>query len=296
MDTVGCLLGHGPSDDIAIVENGYTGRRCGTCGLIFISPRPTAAETLALYRDDAAHLSASTHFAHDAAAVLMARHHLRYVRRLVRPGARLLEIGSGTGAFLREAQAVGYEVYGLEPNPVQAERIRAMGLRCEQEPLSRSVFGDVRFDIIYHCDVLSHFSDPIAEFALMRERLAPGGFIVFETGNGADVHPRYYRLFRSWQYPDHLYFFGRATLRELIARAGLRTVGMRAWSTLPQMAVQRLLRRNRTTPAGGGAGAPGIPRRSNLAAHVNHWLRYGAGRLPMPPNAPHTLLVTAQAH
>ena len=300
MVTVSCLFGHGTSDDIAISENGFTGRRCPTCAVIYLSPRPGADEVFDLYSHDRAHLPAAQHLAHHKAATLMARHHLRFVRRVVppqRPDGRrpaLLEIGAGAGAFLTEARAVGYDVHGIELNPHQAAHIRAAGIPCETEPFSPASFDGRRFDVIYHTDVLSHLPDPLADLRLMRNRLAAGGAMVFETGNGADIERRFYGFIPVWQYPDHLYFFGRASLRELLDRAGFTDVRIHAWSILPQLALMRAARRRAVSAVPSTSGAPSRPPwKRTAAAYVMHGLRYGVGRWIRVRGAPETLLVVA---
>jgi len=62
------------------------------------------------------------------------------------------------------------------------------------------------FDVIYHCDVVSHLHDPIADFRAMRGRLRDRGLLLFETGNLGDVPVDRLALVPRFQYPDHLFF------------------------------------------------------------------------------------------
>lgn len=64
--------------------------------------------------------------------------------------------------------------------------------------------------------MLSHFVDPLEAFRTIHQTLNDAGWLVFETGNFADVDARYFRLFERFQYPDHLFFFGAASIRELL--------------------------------------------------------------------------------
>jgi 2-polyprenyl-3-methyl-5-hydroxy-6-metoxy-1,4-benzoquinol methylase len=68
-----------------------------------------------------------------------------------------------------------------------------MGIPTCGRPLAETYPG-MKFDIISHCDVLSHFTDPVAEFKMMLDRLNPGGLLIFETGNFGDVNPSYYHF------------------------------------------------------------------------------------------------------
>ena len=191
-----------------IEENGYDGRKCPKCSLIFIFPRPSEKEVLNRHAKDLN--QALSHINAYSGKRLVAKHHLEIVRRYICRGS-LLEIGSGSGTFLDEAKNKGFDVYGVEVNKILAEYIRKqLGIPCEELPLSRLSFGGKQLDITYHRDVLSHFSDPISEFGKIHSRLRKDGFVVFETGNGGDVEERYYKFYSSFQYPDHLFLFSEA--------------------------------------------------------------------------------------
>ena len=84
-----------------------------------------------------------------------------------------------------------------------------LNIPCESVALSSTTFGGKKFDVIYHRDVLSHLYDPMNTFRLIHQSLNDKGLLVFETGNIADVNPKYLGLFSQFLYPDHLYFFGR---------------------------------------------------------------------------------------
>ncbi len=45
MEYIQSIFCHRSSDQIVIEENGYKGRKCSQCGLIFISPRPTFSDS-----------------------------------------------------------------------------------------------------------------------------------------------------------------------------------------------------------------------------------------------------------
>jgi SAM-dependent methyltransferase len=233
MEAVGCLFCSQPGVGTAIEENGFTGRRCRTCGLIFISPRPTLAQIVNLYGHDESGISAEQHIADSHLKRLYARHNLRKIQRFAK-GGRLLEIGAGAGGFLQEARLAGFDVHGIELNAVLAAFVRErQGIPCDEAPFQPSSFAGATFDVIYQCDVLSHFFDPIAELTQMRHRLNDGGVLALETGNFADVDAKYYESIGTFLYPEHLFFFGTQSLRELLKRAGLRPLAFHHSSLVP---------------------------------------------------------------
>lgn len=315
MEEIACIFCKVSSDRILIEENGYLGRKCGTCGLIYISPRPRMDEVARLYEEDNAQISAESHIALDRRARMYARHHLDILGRY-QPHGSLLEIGAGAGYFLDEARTRGYEPYAIEFNAAQAEFMRtSLGIPCEQAPLGAGSFGGKAFDILYHSDVISHFYDPFEEFRKMHAAMRPGGWLMFETGNGGDVDPRYFKHFSVFQYPDHLFFFSLQNLRELLDRSGFELVDLRRYSVLPQLmtlealhAAKQMVQRRAVTsssPAGvaSEASAPAMSsattmvrrRLSDVSHYANYALRYKLGAVAPKGARPQTLVVVARA-
>jgi SAM-dependent methyltransferase len=302
-----CGDGDGP---VALRENGYEAVQCPNCGLIFVSPRPSATLVADLYRQDEAYVSAQSHIAGFGTLIgrLYARHALRQVRRYVTEG-RFLEIGAGNGNVLAEARAAGFEAYGIELNPVQAQFIREhLDISCTAsvEDLRARLPG-VTFDVVYHCDVLSHFFDPIAEFERIHELLAPRGVHIFETGNLGDVKPHYFGLFHRFQLPDHLFFFSERAIDALLDRTGFQRVATHRYSILPQLVLISWLRRLRDRIRG-PATAPGSGSRKvrmtpatarsrsvvrTLLGFVLFVVRYKCGAVARKQGRPQTMIVVA---
>ncbi len=155
----------------------------------------------------------------------------------------MLEIGPGEGSFLYEARKEGFEVGGIELNNIQANFIKnRLGISCEESPLDALSFGGKKFDVIYHRDVISHFYDPVAELQKMNERLKDNGFLIFETGNLGNVEEKYFKLFSSFQLPDHLFFFSEKNLKELLRRTGFEFIKVYKYSKLPLLWIMRSLK------------------------------------------------------
>jgi 2-polyprenyl-3-methyl-5-hydroxy-6-metoxy-1,4-benzoquinol methylase len=238
-----CIFCNQKSSQIVIEEGGYQCRKCPRCDLIYVSNRPSLEEIEKLYKNnDRANRSAHASILGFVSRRLHARHHLRIIKKFIKNGS-LLEIGPGEGSFLYEARKQGFEVNGIELNSIQANFIKnRLGISCEESPLNIFSFAGKKFDIIYHRDVISHFYDPIAEFLKMNERLEDGGFLIFETGNLGDVEKKYFKLFTSFQLPDHLFFFSDQNLKELLKRTGFKFVKVYRYSKLPLLWIMRRLK------------------------------------------------------
>jgi SAM-dependent methyltransferase len=150
----------------------------------------------------------------------------RWVRSCC-PRGRLLEIGCGDGFFLAAAKAIGYEVAGVEPHPGRARRAaEALNIEVRCSLLEDLHWPGARFDVVYHCDLLSHFPDPIAALRKMSALLAPGGMLAFEVGTMGGLRRFWYEWIGSLGYPQHRWLYSEASVRQLLACADL---GIEAW-------------------------------------------------------------------
>jgi len=243
MEEIKCIFCNHDRSRVVIEEGGYRCRKCSSCGLIYVSPRPLFSEIQKLYDSDQAHLPAEARIEGFYGKRLRAIHHLRIIRNFMSDGS-LLEIGPGAGSFLYEARRKGFEVYGIELNHIQASFIRnQLNICCEGSSLNDSSFDGKKFDVIYSEDVLSHFYNPIEELQKICDRLKDSGFFIFETGNLGDVEEKYFKLFPSFQLPEHLFSFGEENLKELLRRTGFEFVGMHKYSKLLLLLVTKNLRK-----------------------------------------------------
>lgn len=243
METIDCIFCHDPSADIVIRENGFVGRKCRACDLIYISPRPSYDEMMGYYSAGEGNLKyAGEHIAIKRSKKIQAKHILRLIGKYRKDGS-LLELGAGAGHFLEYARRQGFEVSAIEPGTLDAEYIRSQGIDCETEPLHAESFDGKCFDIIYHCDLLGHLHDPITDFAQMRAKLASGGLLVFETGNLGEVDETQLRRMPGFQYPEHLFLFGERSIRALLDRTGFECLEVNRYSISLQFRLKRLLSR-----------------------------------------------------
>ena len=122
------------------------------------------------------------------------------------PGARVLDWGAGSGAFMREARAAGFEAHGFDVIEETARWLRATGAYSDDPG---------RFDALTAWDVLEHMEDPAALLAQVR----PGALIFVSIPVFADL--RRIRASRHYRPGEHLYYFTPAGFQEWAARRGL---------------------------------------------------------------------------
>ena len=94
-------------------------------------------------------------------------------------GAKVLDVGCGTGEHLKRALGHGLEAFGVEPAPamLDAARRNVPAARIEQGIATRLPFGDAEFDAVLMIEVLRYLHQADIEQALREARrvLKPGG-------------------------------------------------------------------------------------------------------------------------
>lgn len=199
--------------------------QCINCGLVYVSPRPTA-ETISLCYPDSYY---SAHVSHikDAQHKLtqIERRRIRDIQRFTVPG-RILDVGCGNGHFLSVAKGAGWSTLGVEMSAAMAEIARRQyGLEIIEGGFLESELPVGRFDTVTMWGVLEHLHHPKAALDKVHRILRPGGLFVVLTPS---IDSTQFRLFgANWpllDVPRHLYQFSRATLCQIVKEAGFKQV------------------------------------------------------------------------
>jgi methionine biosynthesis protein MetW len=166
------------------------------------------------------------------------------VTSMIPRGARVLEVGCGTGSLSRiVADTCGAEVVGIEPDSHRAERARERGLQVHVGYLSPELIHKIgSFDVVLLADVLEHVPNPQTMLLLSRQVLKVGGAVVVSVPNVAHWSVRADLVRGTFQYQPtgimdgtHLRWFTLDTLKALIASSGFKVTNSRATAgmTLP---------------------------------------------------------------
>lgn len=164
-----------------------------------------------------------------ARAVAWAPYRLRYgpVDAWPRPwpGAqRALDLGCGDGALLARLAGLGWDVWGIEPDPnAAAAAERAVGLpgRIMRGPAEDASYPTGFFDLITLTHSLEHLDDPVLVLSRARRWLQPGGLLRVQVPNIAGIEARLFgRLWHGLDVPRHRHHFSPATLALLLHRSG----------------------------------------------------------------------------
>jgi SAM-dependent methyltransferase len=176
---------------------------CSTCAYWFKSPEhhpslPKQKQRYDLHENDPDDPGYRAYF----------QRFLDWVLPQIPAGGRALDFGSGVSDLLATMLSdQGFDAVRYDPIYHPDTRYQAH-----------------RYDLIVSTEVFEHLSDPMAVFAHLAERLAPGGYLALQT----QFHPNDEASFLQWYYrldPTHIGFFTPHTFREMARRQGLEYLG-----------------------------------------------------------------------
>jgi len=205
----------------------YRAEECANCGLMRLNPQPTDEELSDIYGpkyfvfgDDPSGLAHSSELKSRTS---------EYYLDLLESYAQgplagdLLEVGCGHGDFLVKAAARGLSVVGVEYSAhsasMAADRLGANGeVVCGE--IDQLMTLEQRFDFIVFSDVLEHVRDPRHFLQCAHALLREDGIAIAIVPSLDSVSARLMK--RRWMEfkPEHLWYFSRGTLTELLHSEG----------------------------------------------------------------------------
>jgi len=144
---------------------------------------------------------------------------------LLKPGARLLDVGFGSGEFMKLALRVGWKVSGVDPDPVAVGNALAAGLDVRQGDITAFEAEMGQFDVVTLSHVIEHVHEPVETIGHAYRLLKPGGLLYIDTPNiDAYGHREFRESWRGLEIPRHLVMFNWDSVAKLLIQSGFREV------------------------------------------------------------------------
>ena len=152
--------------------------------------------------------------------------------RLVAPGQRVLELGTGPGTVTRILHSKGCKVTGVEMDP---ETLAMCAPFCErslqanlEDPHWHASLAGEKFDVVMCADVLEHLRDPRPLLSLLQQFLNDTGCVLMSLPNATHLSVVASLMVGRFPYQSkglldntHLRFFGRDDIDALLRECGL---------------------------------------------------------------------------
>lgn len=125
----------------------------------------------------------------------------------------LLDIGAGTGDFLKMAQGKGWEVYGTEPNKNAAKLALEKGIELES---SLNDFKKKQFDVVTLWHVLEHIPNLDETIVKLSNFVKPNGTLIIAVPNFKSFDAKHYgKFWAAFDAPRHLWHFSKRSMQKL---------------------------------------------------------------------------------
>ena len=159
---------------------------CKRCGLVFISPQPTADEAERIYGTDyykSWKLDGPEKDSGRYNKMLTFDKWLNEIERYKTAG-EILDVGCATGFFLEAAEKRGWAPSGVEISKYSSEVARKrFGSRVFTGTLDKAHFDSGRFDVVTAFDLIEHLFSPIDFIREVFRILKPDGAMAICTAN-----------------------------------------------------------------------------------------------------------------
>lgn len=221
-----CRACHGRTLTNIGQKDGFNLLRCRDCATVIVDPYPTDDELNAFYQN---YMLTGSYLKKLDRKLARGRGRVKRMLRHKTVGKRFLDIGCSVGTVCAAAHQLGLKPHGidLDADAVgHARKLFGPHATFEAAPIAALAARGEQYDMIYMSEVVEHVNDPDAFMGHVAQVLAPGGMLYLTAPDGA--HFGVPKDFASWGMvnpPNHLTFFSRKGIRQLLMRHGLRIQG-----------------------------------------------------------------------
>lgn len=158
-----------------------------------------------------------------AVRFISVRRKLRLLKRHQPNKGTLLDIGAGTGFFLRAAKKRGWSVTGIEPNTFARNLANSKAPNTVFDSDALQTFQNQSFDVITLWHVLEHLPDLEDDINTIQKLLKPNGRIVVAVPNFKSYDANYYKEFwAAYDVPRHLWHFSQQSISILFSKVQMK--------------------------------------------------------------------------
>lgn len=136
-------------------------------------------------------------------------------------GKKLIEIGAGSGEYMKIMGQLGVEVYGIEQRLESVNAGRSSGLQIQHGFVEDDLLNDAPFDGFYMLNFLEHLPNPNESLKNIHTALTSGAFGLVEVPNfDMIIRQKLFSEFIS----DHLYYFTKESFTYTLQRNGFEVI------------------------------------------------------------------------
>jgi 2-polyprenyl-3-methyl-5-hydroxy-6-metoxy-1,4-benzoquinol methylase len=140
---------------------------------------------------------------------------LRLIRSLKDERGDVLDIGAGTGEFLKLAGDNGWNIQGIEPSEKARKLANEKGIELKDTMQS---FEGAQYDVVTLWHALEHLPELQEVVKKIESFVKPGGLLIIAVPNFKSFDARYYKNYwAAYDVPRHLWHFSKQTMEKLFS-------------------------------------------------------------------------------
>jgi 2-polyprenyl-3-methyl-5-hydroxy-6-metoxy-1,4-benzoquinol methylase len=218
------------SIDFFLTKESFSIVKCDRCGFKITHPRPKQEEISIYYNSSEyiSHTNSQKGFLNRL--YYLVRNFTLYSKvRLIKKYKKsgdILDIGCGTGEFLKKISEKGFIVTGVEPGNNAREyaqnqnEIFVIDEKSMDEKLTPS-----SYDVITMWHVMEHVYNLNSRISQISKLLSEKGLLIIAVPNSDSWDARYYQKFwAAYDLPRHLYHFNQKDIKLLFQKEGYTLV------------------------------------------------------------------------
>jgi SAM-dependent methyltransferase len=213
--------------DYTVSQESFAIVECKKCHFKFTNPRPSERNVGKYYQSEAyiSHSNSKKGWinrAYHLVRMYTLRQKLSLINSLVKNNKTILDIGCGTGMFLKICKQNGWQVAGVEPDPGARNQAKELVQSSVEEDILLAYDGKV-FDVITMWHVLEHVHELEKVIIKLQKLLAPEGTIVVAVPNCESLDAKIYQeKWAAYDVPRHLYHFSPNSIKTLFKKYKLK--------------------------------------------------------------------------
>jgi 2-polyprenyl-3-methyl-5-hydroxy-6-metoxy-1,4-benzoquinol methylase len=217
--------------DHFLTKDSFTIHECLSCKLQFTSSRPSESDISSYYNSEeyVSHSSSNKGFINKIYKRVRNITLRKKVMLLTEVGSKkmVIDIGAGTGHFVKVMKLAGFEATGLEPD-ADARRVALTENNVVLQDISS--LKDIpksSVDTITMWHVLEHVYHLVKDLEHIHSILKQDGLFVVAVPNHTSYDAKHYQGFwAAYDVPRHLYHFSPDSIKNVVEKCGFSLVSI----------------------------------------------------------------------
>jgi methionine biosynthesis protein metW len=146
---------------------------------------------------------------------------INLIHKYTKNKGKILDIGAGTGDFLKIAQENGWKITGIEPERKARNRAEEKGVLLEE---NQEKIND-KYDVITMWHVLEHIPDLENQIIFLKNHLTDNGILVIAVPNYKSKDAQIYKQFwAAFDVPRHIWHFSKKSIQLIFEEKGFNLI------------------------------------------------------------------------